>query len=136
APVVLSSDVTTFDASHVYADTGTYSVGLTLQDSAGHTVTAGAAISATNVGPAMGTLSLSPSSVVDHQPVTVSGTFTDPGTADTFTVTINWGDGKSSSQSLLAGTRSFSDSHAYDTAGPVTIMATVADRDLGKSSSS
>ena len=132
----LASTVTGFDASHLYADTGTYSVVLTLADSASHTVTATSSVSPANVAPVVGTLSLSPSSVVDHQPVTVSGTFTDPGTADTFTVTINWGDGKSSSQSLVAGTRSFSDSHAYDTAGPVTIMATVADRDLGKSSSS
>ncbi len=136
APVVLSSDVTTFDASHVYADTGTYSVGLTLQDSAGHTVTAGASISATNVGPAMGTLSLSPSSVVDHQTVTVSGSFTDPGTADTFSLTLNWGDGTSSSDSLAAGTRSFSLTHAYAAAGAVTITATVVDRDNARSSSS
>ena len=135
-PVVLSSDVTAFDASHVYADTGTYSVGLTLQDSAGHTVTAGASISATNVGPAMGTLSLSPSSVVDHQTVTVSGSFTDPGTADTFSLTLNWGDGTSSSDSLAAGTRSFSLTHAYAAAGAVTITATVVDRDNARSSSS
>jgi len=136
APVVLSSDVTTFDASHVYADTGTYSVGLTLQDSAGHTVTAGASISPTNVGPAMGTLSLSPSSVVDHQTVTVSGSFTDPGTADTFSLTLNWGDGTSSSDSLAAGTRSFSLTHAYAAAGAVTITAIVVDRDNARSSSS
>jgi PKD repeat protein len=132
----LASTVTTFDASHVYADTGTYSVVLTLADSASHTVTATSSVSPTNVAPVVGTLSLSPSSVVDHQTLTVSGTFTDPGTADTFTVTINWGDGMSSSQSLAAGVRSFSDTHAYNAAGAVTIVATVADRDLGKSSSS
>ena len=132
----LASTVTTFGASHVYADTGTYSVVVTLADSASHTVTASASVSPTNVAPVVGTLSLSPTSVVDHQMLTVSGTFTDPGTADTFTLTMDWGDGTSSSQSLAAGTRSFSDSHAYNAAGPVTIKATVADHDLGKSSSS
>ena len=132
----LASTVTTFGASHVYADTVAYSVVVTLTDSASHTVTASASVSPTNVAPVVGSLSLSPTSVVDHQPVTVSGTFTDPGTADTFTLTIDWGDGMSSSQSLAAGTRSFSDSHAYNAAGPVTIKATVADHDLGKSSSS
>src|SRR5438445_13900643 len=60
----------------------------------------------------------------------------DPCSADTCTLTMDWGDGTSSSQSLAAGTRSFSDSHAYNAAGPVTIKATVADHDLGKSSSS
>lgn len=131
----LASTVTVFDASHVYADTGSYSMVLTLTDSASHTVTATSTVVPTNVAPVVGTLSLSPTSVVDHQTVTVSGTFTDPGKADTFTLTITWGDGTSSSQSLAAGTRSFSDSHAYSAAGTVTITATVADRDLGKGSS-
>ena len=131
----LASTVTVFDASHVYADTGSYSMVLTLADSAGHTVTASSTIVPANVVPVVGALSLLPTSVVDHQTVTVSGTFTDPGTADTFTVTITWGDGTSSSQSLAAGIRSFSDSHAYTAAGTVTITATVTDRDLGKGSS-
>ena len=135
-PANLAAGVTTFDTTHVYADTGTYSVGLTLADNANHTVTATASVSPANVAPVVGSLSLSPSSVVDHQTLTVSGTFTDPGTADTFTLTLDWGDGSSSSQSLAAGTRSFSDTHAYNAAGPVTIKATVADRDLGKGSSS
>ncbi len=130
----LASTVTTFDTSHVYADTGTYSVVLTLADSASHTMTASASVSPTNVAPVVGSLLLSPTSVVDHQTLTVSGTFTDPGTADTFTLTLDWGDGTSSSQSLAAGTRSFSDTHAYNVADPVTIKATVADKDLGKSS--
>ena len=135
-PVSLAAGVTTFDGSHVYADTGTYSVVVTLSDSAGHTATAGASVAPSNVAPAVGSLTLSPSSVVDHQVLTVSGSFTDPGTADTFTLTLDWGDGKSSTQSLAAGTRSFSDTHSYDAAGSVTITATVADRDNGKSSSS
>jgi PKD repeat protein len=132
----LASTVTAFNASHVYADTGMYTVVLTLADSASHTVTASASVSPTNVAPVVGSLTLSPSSVVDHQTVTVSGTFTDPGTADTFTLTIDWGDTTSSSQSLVAGTRSFTATHAYNAAGSVTIVATVTDRDNGKSSSS
>ncbi|MDP9275571.1 MAG: PKD domain-containing protein [Chloroflexota bacterium] len=135
-PMVLAAGVTTFGASHVYADTGAYSVVLTLVDSAGHSVTASSSVSPTNVAPVVGSLSLSPSSVVDHQTLTVSGAFTDPGTADTFTVTVDWGDGTSSSDSLAAGVRSFSVTHAYNAAGPVTITATVADRDNGRSSSS
>src|SRR6266581_82167 len=133
---VLAPDVTTFNSSHVYADTGNYSVVLTLADSAGHTVTASASVSPANVAPVVGGLSLSPSSVVDHQTLTLSGTFTDPGTADTFTLTIAWGDTTTSTAALAAGTRAFSATHAYDAAGPVTITATVADRDNGRSSSS
>lgn len=131
----LAATVTTFSASHVYADTGLYSVVLTLSDSAGHTVTASASVSPTNVAPVVGSLSLSPSSVVDHQTMTLSGAFTDPGTADTFTLTIDWGDTSSSTYALAAGTRTFSATHAYATAGSFTITATVTDRDGGRSSS-
>ncbi|MDQ2912756.1 MAG: PKD domain-containing protein [Chloroflexota bacterium] len=135
-PVSLASTATTFSTAHVYADTGTYQVGLTLDDNGGHSVTAAASVSPTNVAPTVGALTLSPASVVDHQTLTLSGDFTDPGTADTFTLTIAWGDGKSSTQSLAAGTRSFSATHAYDADGPVTVTATVADRDNGAGSSS
>jgi hypothetical protein len=134
-PVVLSADLTTFDASHVYDDTGSFPVVLTLEDSAHHVVTVGASVSPTNVAPAMGSLSLSPSAVVDHQTLTVSGSFTDPGKSDTFTLTLSWGDGTSWTDSPV-GTRSFSQTHAYAAAGPVTITATVVDRDNGRSTSS
>jgi PKD repeat protein len=134
-PADLGAGVTTFDATHVYADNGTYAVVLTLNDNASHTVTASASVSPANVGPAVESLSLSPSSVVDGQLLTLSGTFTDPGTADTFTLTVNWGDGSSTEQSLGTA-RSFSATHTYSAAGPVTISATVADRDNATSSSS
>jgi len=136
AAVVLPADVPTFEASPVYDDTGTYPVVLTLEDSASHTATAGASVSPTNVAPAMGTLTLSPNAVVDHQTLTVSGSFTDPGKSDTFTLTLSWGDGTLWTDSPAAGTRSFSQTHAYAAAGPVTITATVVDRDNGRSSSS
>jgi PKD repeat protein len=135
-PVTLDSTVTTYSTNHLYADTGTYQVGLTLGDSAGHSVTAAASVAATNVAPAVGALTLTPSSVVDQQTLTVTGDFSDPGTQDTFTLTVDWGDGMSSTQSLAAGTRSFSATHAYAVAGPVTIKATVTDRDNGAASSS
>ena len=135
-PVALDSTATTYSTGHVYADTGTYQVGLTLDDNAGHSVTAAASVSATNVAPKVGSLTLTPASVVDHQPVTVSGDFVDPGTADTFTLTLEWGDSTTWTQSLAAGTRSFSATHAYDVAGLVTIKATVTDRDNAGSSSS
>lgn len=132
----LASSVTTFDATHVYADTGNYSVGLTLNDSAGHSVTASTSVSPANVGPVVESLTLSPSSVVDHELLTVSGTFTDPGTLDTFTLTVDWGDGTAPSEQSLGTARSFSATHAYDAARSVTIKATVADGDHATSSSS
>ena len=133
----VAAEVPTFNATHVYADNGVYSVVVTLTDSAAHSVTATGSVSPTNVAPAVGALTLTPTSIVDHQTVTLSGTFIDPGTNDTFTVTIDWGDPKSSTpQKLAAGSISFTDTHTYDAAGPVTITATVADDDNGEDSAS
>lgn len=138
APELLASSVTTHSATHVYADNGTYAVVLTLEDSAHNTVTRTEPVSPTNVAPTVGSLAVSPASVVDHQTLTLTGSFTDPGTADTFTLVITWGDGGSSTESFLAGmgTRSFSATHAYDSDGPATVVATVEDNDHGTSSSS
>jgi hypothetical protein len=84
-----------------------------------------------NVPPSVSNLVVTPSTVTDHQAVTVSGTFSDSGTADTYTVLFTWGDGSSSTQSLAAGTRRFSDSHEYAVAGTDDITVTVTDRDKG-----
>jgi PKD repeat protein len=129
-PTLLAAGVTSYSTTHVYADTGTYQVVLTLVDSAGHSVTATASVSPTNVAPVITSLTLSPSSVVDHQMLTLSGTFTDPGTADSFTLTVDWGGGSTASiQGLAAGTRTFSASHEYLAAGGYVVTAKVTDRD-------
>ena len=133
--VVLAAGETTFSATHVYADTGTFPLALTLTDSAtpAHSVTQTRSVSPANVRPAVGALTLTPSAVVDHQELTLTGSFKDPGTADTFTLTVTWGDGKSSELGL--GTvQSFSVNHVYDSAGSFTIRVTVTDADGGNDS--
>src|SRR5262249_31194109 len=42
-----------------------------------------------------------------------SATITDPGTLDTFTLKVNWGDGSVTTQALPAGTTAFSVQHRY-----------------------
>src|SRR5262249_57719912 len=44
---------------------------------------------------------------------TSSGTITDPGTLDTFTLRVSWGDGTVDTQTLPAGSTSFSVQHHY-----------------------
>jgi PKD repeat protein len=87
-----------------------------------------------NVSPSLSSLTFTPSSVTDHQTLSVSGTFSDPGATDTFTVVVNWGDGTSSSQALGASARSYSASHQYAAAGTYDVMVTVTDRDGGSGS--
>src|SRR5207247_10695599 len=59
------------------------------------------------------------------------GSFTDPG-ADTWTATVNYGDGSGDQPLALTGT-TFHLSHAYPTgqAGPFTVRVTVRDDDGG-----
>jgi PKD repeat protein len=130
---------TTFDAPHVYADIRNYSLVVTLTDSAtpAHSVTETRSVSPTNVAPEMGTLSLSPSPVVDRQELTVTGSFVDPtgpGTTETFTLKVVWGDNTPSTEVSLETEQSFSARHTYSAPGPVTITATVTDANGGNDS--
>jgi len=69
---------------------------------------------------------------------TVSGTITDPGINDTFTVVIDWGDGSSDPYNYPAGTTAYSKTHRYlddgDSGVPTwdyTVTVTVTDKDGG-----
>ncbi|NYT12001.1 MAG: hypothetical protein GKC03_05535, partial [Methanomassiliicoccales archaeon] len=52
-------------------------------------------------------------SIAENGVATVSGTITDPGTEDTFYLTIDWGDGQTSAYWYDKGTTTFSQSHQY-----------------------
>ena len=58
--------------------------------------------------------------------VVVAGNFSDPDSADTHTVAMNWGDG-TTSLSLSAGVTSFTASYAYTATGTYTVTSTVTD---------
>ena len=66
----------------------------------------------------------------------------DPGTLDTHQIVINWGDGSSDTQNLLAGVLAFSGTHSYKDngrplepgeagTGPYTVIVTATDDDGG-----
>ncbi|MGP1385996.1 MAG: cadherin domain-containing protein [Thainema sp.] len=64
------------------------------------------------------------------QPYRLNGSFVDPDPADTHTVTINWGDGSSSTLDLPAGDVDFENiSHIYDDPGNYSISVQVTDED-------
>ncbi len=72
------------------------------------------------------------------EPVRLSVTFTDPGLADTHSVTLDWGDGTPPVSFTIApvGGRSFVRSHAYSVSGLETISVVVADGDGGSGTKS
>jgi hypothetical protein len=67
---------------------------------------------------------------LDAQPVNVSLSFTDPGSADTHTCEFEWGDGSESSV-VDADGLSCASSHTYAEAGDYQLTATVTDDDGG-----
>src|SRR5437660_12081828 len=84
-----------------------------------------------NVAPSV-SMTASATTLLDHDTLTVDGSFTDPGVLDTFTARIDWGDGSATTQSYTAtAPKTFNASHMYPTAGSYTVTTTVTDNDGG-----
>src|SRR5207249_499383 len=91
----LAAGVTTFSTSHLYPDdnpTGTasdaYPITVTVTDDDGGSGSGGTAVTVNNVAPSITSLSQTATAITEGGWVTISGTFTDPGTQDGFTVTV------------------------------------------------
>jgi len=151
-----------FGGEHVYADDGSYTVVVTITDTAGGSDTQNFTVAVNNVAPTIDEESLENSSLDDGgvpagMPVTVQLDFSDPGfdhdvagedfdTFENFTdTTINWGDGTEetvpdiivtetadSSDEMSAGT--VYGSHIYEDVGIYTVTVTVRDDDGGERS--
>jgi subtilisin family serine protease len=111
---------TGFIETHTYVDddpsgtaADTYTVDLELSDDDSGSDTASTSVEVQNVSPTVSAVSVSPFYVDEGSPVTLAGSFTDPGAADTFTLTVDWGEGAPVPYSLAAGSTSFSIPHTY-----------------------
>jgi len=88
-------------------------------------------INVTNVAPTVAAIS-GPASGVRLFTQNFSSSFTDPGSADTWTVTWNFGDGNTQTSSGSPG--ALSASHVYAANGAYTVTLTVTDDDTGSDS--
>ena len=113
----LPAGAASYQVQHRYPDdrpgtTGdTYSVRLTLTDDDGGRSSATVPVTVVNAPPVLTTV-LKPKAVDEGQSTSLSGTVADPG-ADSFTVTIGWGDGTSQTIAVPAGEQKFGASHRY-----------------------
>jgi PKD repeat protein len=151
-PGVLTSG--SFDGAHIYADNGTYTVTVTLSDDDGGTTSATFQVTVNNVAP---TLIVPPNQTVDEGALLSLpeiGQFTDPGfdnpanlggpTSETFTFSINWGDGQPADTGMapidapggpgVLTSGSFDGSHIYADNGTYTVTVTISDDDGGATS--
>ena len=111
-------------------------VTITADDGNGGNANTTFALSVNNVSPTV-SLSLSANPINENGSVTLTGTITDPGSLDSHTVAINWGDGSAPTNlSLPADTLTFTPSHQYLDDNPsgtpsdsYTIAVTVTDKD-------
>ena len=137
-----AAGATTFSVPHQYLDGvnpfSTYSISATVTDKDTGTTPYASAASVTvfNVAPAAVTLALNPATINEGGSTSLSGTFTDPGTLDTHTVLIDWGDsGPTDTLNLAAGVLSYGPiAHTYAQALAAasitdTITVTVTDKD-------
>ncbi len=131
--------------SFTTADEGMYEVSLTVSDDDGGMGTAELqTIEVVNVAPSLSNLQVPAGGADEATSFTLSGDISEPGTLDTLTLTIDWGDGSTAeSIPLAAGSTSFSADHTYaddDPSGTASdtyeISLSIADDDSGTSSSS
>jgi len=147
------STLGSFDGSHTYADNGVYTVIVTVFDDDGGSHQQSFTITVNNVAPTLTVVGNQTSNEGSQVSITDIGTFTDPGfnnpsnpipggeTTETFTYTIDWGDGTTASSGSAtvdtlgsAGTPtggSFNGSHTYADNGVYTVTVTVFDDDGG-----
>jgi hypothetical protein len=133
----------TCTSMHTYLDDGsspgngtpqdTYTITVTVTDPGGNTGIASANHVVQNVAPSITLIAVAPNPAASGTPVTVTATFTDPGTLDAHTCTINWGDGTTTSGTVSppTGSGTCTGTHTYTAAGVLTITVTVTDDDGG-----
>jgi PKD repeat protein len=114
-------------------DNATVTGVLSVNDGVWPAVTDTATVNIGNLPPTAGAVLTTPSNVAVGTSVNTGVTFNDPGTNDTHTATIDWGDGNTTnasvSEALGAGTAS--GTHAYSTPGVYTISVTITDDNGG-----
>ncbi|HEX7152518.1 MAG TPA: DNA/RNA non-specific endonuclease [Thermoanaerobaculia bacterium] len=108
-------------------DNGSYVVTVTVTDGTA-SASDSATVNVSNLAPVLSSLAVSATTINENGIVTVTGSISDAGSADTHSVTVNWGDGTTST---IAAAGAFSLSHQYLDDANATIFVVVSDDDGG-----
>lgn len=109
-----------FSVQHTYANNGLNTVQITVSDDDGGSNSSSSVLNVANVAPTATVVA--PSPVAENQVMTIQGTFTDVGVADTHTVTVNWGDPNNSANSVfsLGATNTLTNGQTFTSTGADT----------------
>ena len=108
--------------THAYADNGTYAVTLTVTDDDNGSGSDSLTVTVHNVAPSVSAGSNQSSD--EGSSITLAAEFSDPGSADTHSIAIDFGDGSAPTSDLSA-------SHIYADNGIYTVTVAVTDDDGG-----
>ncbi len=132
-PLALNPDKT-FSLGHTYADNGSYTVTVSVTDNQGATGTDTVAVTVTNVPPSVSLAGAAGG--VRGQLLAFAGSFTDPGTADTWTATVDFGDGSGTQALSFGADHTFGFNHIFAANGTYSVVVTVRDDDGGAGTAS
>ncbi|HEY0737830.1 MAG TPA: PKD domain-containing protein [Herpetosiphonaceae bacterium] len=123
----------TATASCTTNDNGLRTVRAKISDKDGGTTEYSAQVTINNVAPVVGPITAPTTSVAMNTTINVSAPFSDPGTADTHTAVIDWGNNTTSAGTVTynpaTGTGTVQASYAYPAPGIYTVKITVTDDD-------
>ena len=126
---------TTLSPSITCNDNAVVTATLSVKDALHAAVLSSAQVTIANVAPALGALTVPGAPVAQGAAVNVSASFTDAGTNDTHTATVDWGDTTSGAATITesAGSGSLAKAHTYGVPGHFTVTVTLRDDDGGTS---
>jgi hypothetical protein len=125
----LAAGVLTASPTHIYQNnpvTNPITIDVTVEDIASATDTDSTTVTVNNVAPTLNSNQATGSTLTK----TLSGNIVDPGSLDTLTLVIDWGDGSTDSTlNLAAATTAFTTDHTFATAGTYDATLTITDMD-------
>jgi PKD repeat protein len=115
--------------SHTYAEDGTYTVTVRVEDAAGASDTGAFQVTVANLPPTCGGIVAPLVPVPVNTVIAALAPFSDPGVQDTHTGSWNWGDGSSSAATIVEanGSGTASGTHTYTTPNVYTLTLIVTD---------
>ncbi len=143
--LTLAPGVLTYSTTHQYKDdnptatsTDVNTITVTVTDKDGAPGSNGTTITVNNLAPVVTSVTGPVGPVALGNPITITATFTDVGTQDTHTCTVNWDDTSTTPGVVTEtnGSGSCSATHTYAAAGVYSITVTVTDDDGGSGSKS